>query len=116
MPSFPLLVRHKRRLLSANIFRDFLVERRYIRPMYDSFVELFPFVHSVLAMTVSSPCPCKNQVGLSSFFNTGKAADLDEGNADDVSDTELTEDNLTAKQCAELDFLLLNFDLGAKSS
>jgi hypothetical protein len=29
------------------IVRDFLIERRYIRTMYDSCVELFPFVHSV---------------------------------------------------------------------
>ncbi len=54
---------------------DFLVERRYIRTMYDLFVELFPFVHSVLAMTVSSPRAHGNQVGLSSFFDTGDAAD-----------------------------------------
>jgi len=79
--------------------------------MYDSFVELFPFVYSVLAMTVSSPCPRGNQVGLSSFFNTGKAADLDEGNADDVSDTEVTEDNLTAKQRAVLYFFIAKLRL-----
>ena len=79
--------------------------------MYDSFVELFPFVHSVLAMTVSSPRVRGNQVGLSSFFNTGEAADLDEGNADDVADTEVTEDNLMGKQRAILEFFIATLQL-----
>jgi hypothetical protein len=36
---------------------EFLIERRSIRAMYETFVELFPFIHSVIALTVllSSP-------------------------------------------------------------
>ena len=45
----------ERQYIGFVVVGDFLVERRYIRTMYDSFVELYPFVHSVLAMTVSSP-------------------------------------------------------------
>ena len=37
--------------------------------MYDSFVDLFPFVYLVLAMTVSSPRACGEQVDLSSLFD-----------------------------------------------
>ena len=117
MPLFLLLVRHTRRLSSANIFGLLLLEislsrgDTYIRTMHDSFVELFPFVHSVLAMTVSSPRARGNQVGLSSFFNTGEADDLDEGNADDVAETEVTEDNLMRKQCAVLDFFIAKLRL-----
>jgi hypothetical protein len=89
--------------------------------MYDSFVELFPFVHSVLAITVSSPCARGNQVGMLSFFNTGDAADLDEGNADnfdvdaagrgEASDNEVTEDNLTTKQRAVLESFIAKLQL-----
>jgi hypothetical protein len=32
----------------------FLIEQRSIRAMYESFLELFPFIHSVIALTVSS--------------------------------------------------------------
>ena len=52
-------------------------------------------------MTVSSPRAHGNQVGLSSFFDTGNAADLDEDN-----DNKVTKDSLTTKQRAVLEFFI----------
>ena len=57
-------------------------------------------------MTVSSPRARGNQVGLSSFFDTGDTADLDEGN-----DNEVTKDSLTTKQCAVLEFFIAKLRL-----
>ena len=54
---------------------NYLVERKYLRTMYNSLVDLFPFVHLVLAMTVSSPCARGNRVDCSSFFDDGNAED-----------------------------------------
>ena len=38
--------------IGFSVVGDSLVERKYLRAMYNSLVDLFPFVHSVLAMTV----------------------------------------------------------------
>ena len=43
--------------------------------MYNSLIDLFPFVHSVLAMTVSLPRARGNRVDVSSFFDGGNAKD-----------------------------------------
>jgi hypothetical protein len=39
------------------VVHGFLIEQRSIRAMYELFVDLFPFIHSVIALTVllSSP-------------------------------------------------------------
>ena len=70
---------------------DFLVERRYIRTMYDSFVNLFPFVHSLLARTVSSPRACGQQVNLSFIFDEDEGEDSNH-DATDAGIDEATED------------------------
>ena len=54
--------------------------------MYNSLVDLFPFVHLVLAMTVLLPRACGNQDALFSFFGDGDAED------DDVTDDETSKE------------------------
>ena len=61
--------------IGFSVVGDYLVERKYLRTMYNSLIDLFPFVHSVLAMTVSLPRARGNRVDVSSFFDGGNAKD-----------------------------------------
>jgi hypothetical protein len=52
----------------------YLLERNEIRQMYDSMIELFPFVHSVFALSVSSTGAQGDRVCLSKYMATGSGA------------------------------------------
>lgn len=47
----------------------YLLDHKQILEMYDLMKQLFPFVHSVIVMTVSSTRSQRGQVDLSSFFD-----------------------------------------------
>ena len=72
--------------IGFSVVGDYLVERKYLRTMYNSLIDLFPFVHSVLAMTVSLPRARGNRVDVSSFFDGGNAKD------DNVTNDETSEE------------------------
>ena len=78
--------------------------------MYNSLVDLFPCVHSVLAMTVSLPRARGNQVDVSSFFNGGNAEDdnvtNDETFEERKCDDEDMSDALSTKQRTILKFFI----------
>ena len=76
----------KPQYIGFSAFGDYLVERKYLRTMYISLVDLFPFAHSVLAVTVSLPRACGNWVDVSSLFDDGDAEN------DDVTKDETSEE------------------------
>jgi hypothetical protein len=61
----------ERQYIGFSVNGNTLVEKKQLRAMYNSMVDLFPCVHSVLAMTVSSPQSRGNRVDVSSFFDDG---------------------------------------------
>ena len=81
----------------------YLVERRCRKEMYQCFMDKFPFIHSVLALTVSSPQSRGNRVGLSPYFGEDDE-DLDDNREnDDASDAGVVDlgkedDKLTKKE------------------
>ena len=86
----------KRVYIGFSAVGDYLVERKYLRTMYNSLVDLFPLVHLVLAMTISLARACGNQVDLCSFFDgcnaeydnvtNNKSSDKRNGDDEDMSD------------------------------
>jgi hypothetical protein len=106
--------------IGFSFFGKSLVERKHLRAMYNSMGDLFPFVHSVLAMTVSSPRARGNRVDVSSFFDDGNAED--DNVTDDESSDELkcndedVSDALSKKQRAILEFFIAKLRVRSKKN
>jgi hypothetical protein len=100
----------ERQYIGFSVVGDSLVERKYLRAMFNFLVDLFPFVHSVLAMTVSSPRARGNLGDVSSFFDDGNAEDDnvtdDETSEEQKCDDEDMSDALSTKQRAILEFFI----------
>ncbi len=93
----------------------YLVERGCKKEMYQFFMNKFPFIHSVLASTVSSPGPRRNCVGLSPYFGEEDedSDDDHENDNDDVSGVVYLgkDDKLTKKERATLEFFIAQLRL-----
>ncbi len=94
-----------------------LLERKSIVDMYSSMVLLFPFVHSVFALVVSTSSTQGKRVGLSQFLSSSQATDMivySDDPVDDSSDLDLLDlddkggdsDTLTKRQRAILEFFV----------
>ena len=101
---------YEQQYIGFSAFGDYLVERKYLRTMNNSLVDLFPFVHLVLAENVLLPRACGNQVDLSSFFDESDVEDddatNDETSKDRTCDDEKISGNLSTKQRSILDFVV----------
>jgi hypothetical protein len=95
----------------------YLLERKSIADMYSSMVLLFPFVHSVFALVVSTSGTRGERVGLSQFLSSSHGTDMivdSDDPVDDSSDFELLDlddnggdsDKLTKHQRAILEFFI----------
>jgi hypothetical protein len=93
----------------------YLVEQRCIKEMYQVFMDKFPFIHSVLALTVSSPQSRGNHVGLSPYFGEDNEDGNDdhENNNSDISDVVYLGkyEKLTKKERAILEFFIAQLRL-----
>jgi hypothetical protein len=76
--------------------------------MYESFVELFPLIHSAIALNVSLSSPQGEQVCLSSLFDNDARGE--EHEFDSNEDSSDGDNDLTKHQQVVLEFLLPKSD------
>lgn len=98
-----------------------LLDRKQILDMYDLMKELFPFVHSVIALTVSSPHSRGEKVDLSFFFDVNVEDNADTihvGDVDNFTDDAYTNievehehEVLTKRERAILEFFIAKLRL-----
>ncbi len=87
----------------------YLVDRHSIKELFWYFIDKFPFIYSVLALTVSSPHSRGDCVELSSYFREDD--DNSEDNDNDSKDVSGVDesgdyDELTKKERAILEFFI----------